>query len=86
MVFSLANAVVMYRMDHGTYPGNPEGLDVLVKPDASPKGPYLRSTTVPFDPWGNPYSLISSPCVGVMSLGADGKVGGIGEDADITSC
>lgn len=85
-VSSLAIALEMYRLDYNAYPSNTEGLDALVKPDASPKGPYLRSKAVPLDPWGNRYRLITSPCVGVISLGADGKVGGDGANADITSC
>jgi len=41
------------------------------------------------DPWGRPYryELIEAGIVPyeISSLGADGRVGGVGQDADITS-
>ena len=51
--------------------------------------PYLRKV-VPNDPWGRPYVYVSpgkeNPTTyDLYSLGRDGKVGGEGEDADITS-
>ena len=53
------------------------------------RGPYL-SRVVPVDPWGRPYVYVSPGAENpqtydLYSLGRDGKVGGDGEDADITS-
>ena len=53
------------------------------------RGPYLRKT-LPLDPWGNAYEYLSPGEVNrdgydLRSLGADGRRGGEGEDADIAS-
>ena len=48
------------------------------------------SSSVPLDPWGNPYVYISPGEINptgydLLSLGADGKSGSEGENADLTS-
>src|SRR5262249_37774895 len=53
------------------------------------KGPYLRQV-LPLDPWGRPYVFIAPGIANpngydLYTLGKDGKPGGTGEDADITS-
>ena len=53
------------------------------------RGPYLRKE-VPLDPWRNPYIFISPGSVNptgydLLSLGADGELGGEEEDADVVS-
>jgi len=45
---------------------------------------------VPLDPWGHPYVFIAPGEVNtkgfdLLSYGADGKLGGEGEDADVVS-
>ena len=43
---------------------------------------------IPLDPWGNPYQYVSPGEHGdydMFSFGADGAVGGEGEDEDIVS-
>lgn len=45
-------ALDLYRMDHGRYPGDEEGLALLVNPGGG-KLPYLKE--LPPDPWGTPY-------------------------------
>src|SRR5882762_8966898 len=50
-------ALDLYYLDHGRYPTANEGLGALVqKPDgaATWNGPYLKSDSVPNDPWGRP--------------------------------
>lgn len=88
----LGAALDAYRLDHGRYPTTEQGLGVLWdgRPgDRSWRGPYLRKA-VPMDPWGNPY-VYQSPGqrsrmgFDLLSHGADGREGGMGEDADITS-
>ena len=51
-------------------------------------GPYLQQPDVPQDPWGNPYRYVQAANgkpYQIVSSGADGREGGTGEDADITS-
>ena len=83
-----------YRLHNGGYPTTEQGLEALwaapsVDPPANWRGPYLRKK-VPLDPWGNPYVYVSPGEINpngydLVSLGADGKPGGDGENADITS-
>ncbi len=90
----LATALDAYRLDNGQYPTTQQGLNALVEiptVDTPPnwRGPYLRKA-VPLDPWNVPYIYLAPGTVNVtgydlMSLGLDGKPGGTGEDADITS-
>jgi general secretion pathway protein G len=87
---SFAKALEMYRIDMGKLPSTTEGLGaLLVAPSNALKwrGPYLKKG-IPLDPWGNPY-FYKSPASGgaefeLMSNGKDGRVGGIGENADIS--
>lgn len=89
----LGAALDAYRLDLGRYPTTQEGLAALRQAPAGAgarwRGPYLRKE-VPPDPWGNPYEFRSPGTVNprnydLLSLGADGKPGGEGEDADIRS-
>ena len=92
-IFGLA--LDSYRLDNHSYPSTAQGLPALrTLPSGGEgarnwRGPYLRKT-VPPDPWGRPY-LYSSPgrvnpeSYDLYSLGRDGKPGGEGEDADLTS-
>jgi general secretion pathway protein G len=79
-----------FYVDNGRYPTNEEGLQALrEKPPAAKswKGPYLKKE-VPDDPWGYPYIYRSPGRNGgfeIVSYGADGKEGGEGENADVTS-
>ncbi len=55
---SFTAALDLYYLDNGAYPTGSEGLTALVKrPGSSPawNGPYLKTNTVPDDPWGRPY-------------------------------
>lgn len=81
-----------FRLDVGRFPTAAEGLQVLNTPPSEDRakaqwrGPYLDQD-LPADPWGNPYQY-SVPGAGgqpfaLYSLGADGKRGGEGADADI---
>ncbi|MDG0854993.1 type II secretion system major pseudopilin GspG [Roseateles puraquae] len=87
---ALQKALDQYRLDVGRYPSTDQGLAVLVtKPADEPKwaGPYLAKA-VPKDPWGNDYQYRSPGEHGeydLLSFGKDGRPGGEGEDADLTS-
>lgn len=90
-VSSFKASLDLLFLDIGRYPSQSEGLQVLVERPASAdgwSGPYMQQSTVPTDPWGNPYQY-SVPGTNapyqILSLGADGVAGGSGADADITS-
>ena len=81
-IITIAVAVTEYAINNaGRYP---DSLDVLVEPDENGKS-YLDLTTVPTDPWGNPFEY--QPPVGiepfrVICYGKDGVPGGEGDDRD----
>lgn len=87
---ALQKSLDQYRLDVGHYPGTEQGLAALVtKPADEPKwaGPYL-SKALPKDPWGHDYQYRSPGEHGeydLLSYGRDGRPGGEGEDADLTS-
>ena len=81
----------LFFLDAGRYPSTSEGLSALVTKPAGVdrwSGPYLQQQSVPADPWGNPYVYSApgakGPCK-ITSNGADGKTGGSGSEADISS-
>jgi general secretion pathway protein G len=91
----LSLALDAYRLDNDAFPTTDQGLEALRTmpvsgtPPANWKGPYLRQL-VPTDPWGRPYvytapGIANSNSYDLYTLGKDGKPGGEGEDADITS-
>ena len=83
-------ALDSFFIDVGRYPTTPEGLNALrVKPEGAAKwgGPYLKKE-VPRDPWGHAYVYRAPGRSGgyeILSLGADGREGGEGENTDVTS-
>jgi general secretion pathway protein G len=89
-VEALLKALDQYRIDVGRYPATEQGLAaLLVRPGDEPRwaGPYLAKA-IPKDPWGRDYQFRSPGEHGdcdVFSLGRDGRLGGEGEDADVTS-
>jgi general secretion pathway protein G len=87
----LEQALEMYRLDLLAYPTVDQGLDALVaapngiaNPERYRPGGYVKR--LPDDPWGNPYQYVqpgeNSP-FDLYSLGADGRLGGDGQNADI---
>ncbi len=89
----LHNAVNQFRMDTGRWPTAPEGLSILVRKPSDvtnwPADGYLASAEVPRDGWGNDFIYEANPASGkpfcIKSLGADGKEGGNGINADLLS-
>lgn len=90
-----AVALDAYRLDNDYYPSTAQGLAALEQApagDPAPRawrGPYLRKR-VPDDPWGRAYIYRSpgdSSAAGydLATYGRDGRPGGAGEDADVTS-
>jgi general secretion pathway protein G len=79
---NIASALDLFYLDNGRYPSTEEGLTALVQRPSSAgiwNGPYLKSMTVPKDPWGHVY-LYQSPGQNgpydVGSLGPDAREGG----------
>ncbi len=88
---SFSSALDLFYLDLGRYPSTSEGLGALVQRPAGSSGwngPYLKNAAVPNDPWGHPYRYRSPSDHGpfeIVSLGSDGKEGGVGTAADIKS-
>lgn len=90
---AIETALDLYRLDNFKYPTTEQGLQALVKQPVDPtitnyrSGGYLGS--LPKDPWNNPYMYNSPASDGhdyeIISYGRDGKPGGDGYDADISS-
>jgi len=87
---SLKDALDSFKVTEGVYPTTEEGLKALVKnpnPEkykSYPKNGFLKDGKLPKDPWGNDYIYVNSGGnIDIISLGADGKEGGEGENKDI---
>jgi len=82
---SVRAVLELFRRDNGFYPATKPGLEMLAAKavDCGDRCPYLPN--VPVDGWGNRYVYISDDerHFSLKSTGADGRVGGEGEDADI---
>lgn len=79
-----------YQMDMGGYPSTKEGLQLLLDPPKDNdlwNGPYVRDGRQLKDPWGHDL-IYRSPgqkkAFDLVSLGADGREGGRGDDKDIS--
>lgn len=90
-IAAIVTALNTYKLDNFNYPTTEQGLQALVqKPTGQPeapnwaKGGYLDKT--PKDPWNREYLYLRPGAHGdidVYTLGADGRSGGEGENADI---
>jgi general secretion pathway protein G len=90
---SILQALKLYKLDNQRLPSTEQGLQALViKPTSLPIPSNWKAEgyldKLPKDPWGNPYQYLSPGLHGVIdvfSFGADGSIGGEGNDADIGS-
>lgn len=79
----------MFRLDVGRYPDDGEGLRALLNAPANLatwRGPYLRKPEALLDPWGRPLTYRAAEdgqSFQLLSLGADGRAGGDGENRDV---
>lgn len=90
-IATFGTALDAYEIDMGNYPKGKAGLQELITSPRNAgnnwKGPYLKTDSIPKDPWGNDYIY---ECPGknnpssydLMSMGKDARVGG---DDDITN-
>ena len=87
-ITDLEKSLEIFKLDVGRFPTTEEGLKALAAKPATVNGwngPYIKGG-VPDDPWGKPYAYTSPTATGgvdIVTLGADGAVGGDGENADI---
>ncbi len=90
------SALQLYKMSHGNYPSQVQGLEALCRqptaapvPERYPDGGYLESRNLPRDQWKNPYVYLVPGADGapfeIISYGADGEPGGADEASDISS-
>ena len=92
----IESALQAYQADNHFLPTTTQGLGALLAPSEMPpkparfrEGGYLPQ--LPVDPWGRTYQYERSGLGGIahdhliFTLGADGLVGGSGEDADVSS-
>jgi general secretion pathway protein G len=87
---NLKNALDSFKLEEGSYPTTEEGLKALIQnPNPQkyknyPQKGFLSSKKLPHDPWGHPYIYVNNGGeIDIISLGADGKEGGSGENKDI---
>lgn len=83
----LVGAVDSFYAELSRYPSNEEGLAVLAEGTDESPGGFIKQ--IKKDPWNNEYEYNSPGSDGnayeVISLGADGREGGEGENKDLTS-
>lgn len=89
---NVASAVEAFKSDTGHYPSTTEGgLKALLANGSTIEGwtgPYLKDAKTLNDPWNRAiqYALTAdAESFTVTSLGADGKVGGVGPNLDLVS-
>ena len=85
-IATMVSALESFYADQSRYPNNDEGIEILTRGTRSFPDGFLKK--VPNDPWGRPYEYVSpavkSPFT-ILCLGGDGREGGEGGDADISS-
>jgi general secretion pathway protein G len=83
----IGSTLDLYKLDVGNYPTTEQGLQALVeKPEDTTgwAGPYVKSDSVPVDPWRHPFvyrnpSERSGHDYDLCSLGPTGKATGADE-------
>lgn len=85
---NLENAVTMYKVRNKVFPTTEQGLEALVTaptidpiPRNFPENGFINS--LPNDPWGNPYALISPGELGAIDIFSNGPDREPGTEDDI---
>ena len=85
-IMAISSALDDYAINNGGR--YPDSLEELVTPDENGYS-YLKQKSVPLDPWQMPYQyeppVAGQPDARVYTLGADGAVGGEGDNADVSN-
>lgn len=88
-IAGIEQALTLFHLEAARYPTMEEGLQALVDPApalGANREPFIRR--LPKDPWSRDYQYVTPGEKGpfdLYSLGADGKVGGEGLDADVSA-
>jgi len=86
-IAQIGSVLDLYKLDVGSYPSTDDGLQALLTEPADVQswaGPYLKTSSLPVDPWGHPY-LYQDPSTrpgleyDLCSLGAADKPGAPGD-------
>ena len=84
----LEGALEMYKLKNNIFPTTEQGLDALVQeptidpiPRNYPTDGFIKS--LPLDPWGNDYQLLSPGELGSIDLFSNGPDGQPGTEDDI---
>jgi len=86
---NLAGQIEMYKLEVGKYPGSLQ--DLMKAPGGTENkwnGPYVKNPDELKDAWGNDYKYAvpgQGKAFDLVSLGADGQVGGDGENRDLSN-
>jgi general secretion pathway protein G len=80
---SIALGLDAFCADVGRYPTPDEGLAILRTTYGN--GPYIDVGLL-VDPWGNPFQYVCDEAgiPSVVSLGADGRIGGLSYNSDVS--
>ena len=87
----LSGQLEIMRLEVGRYPNSQEGLRALLEKPAGMErwgGPYIKDPTTLKDPWGNDFKYTAPGAAkpfDLVSLGADGREGGEGENRDLAN-
>jgi len=85
----LGGQLELFKLDVGRYPTTQEGLGALLSAPAGVanwNGPYVKDAKLLKDPWTRDFVYRSPAEKGgydLLSLGADGREGGEGENRDV---
>ncbi len=88
---ALTASLEYYFLDVGTYPSQDQGLNALWSQPSgvdSWNGPYDQKPSQLEDPWGSPYIYQipgDTAPFRLLTLGADGKEGGEGDNQDVSN-
>lgn len=88
---TLSQSLSYYQLDTGELPTSQQGLIALWQMPAQIEGwagPYVRRERQLLDPWGRPFVYRAPGAAApfeLVTLGADGKEGGNGDDADLSA-
>lgn len=86
-IAAIDQALTLFHLEAARYPTMEEGLESLVEPATAlgaEHAPFIRN--LPKDPWNRPYQYVvpgETRPFDLYSMGADGKIGGEGLDADV---
>ena len=87
----LSGQLEIMRLEAGRYPTTQEGLRALLeKPSGMERwnGPYIKDAATLKDPWGNDFKYTApgtNKPFDLVSLGADGREGGEGDNRDLVN-